>query len=48
MVRGSEHQQIILLTESPGVTAWAQLEEMTGALRIIEPTAILNAAASSL
>ncbi len=48
MVRGSQHQQIILLTDSPSVTSWAQLEEMTGALKIIEPTAILNAAPTPL
>jgi len=48
IVRGSEHQQIILLTDSPSVTSWAQLEEMTGALKIIEPTALINAAPSPL
>ena len=48
MVRGSQHQQIILLTDSPSVTSWAQLEEMTGALKIIEPTALLNAAPTPL
>jgi len=46
MVRGSQHQQIILLTDSPSVTSWAQLEQMTGGLTIIEPSAILNSASS--
>jgi uncharacterized protein YhaN len=38
MVRSSEHQQIVLLTESPTVASWARVEAMTGAIGIIEPT----------
>lgn len=38
LVRGSEHQQIILLSESPAVESWARVEAMTGAIGIIEPT----------
>ncbi|MEX0767278.1 MAG: hypothetical protein WD029_02270 [Microthrixaceae bacterium] len=44
MVRGSQHQQIILMTDSPSLTSWAQLEQLTGALTIIEPSTILNSA----
>jgi hypothetical protein len=47
MVRSSEHQQIILLTESSTVTSWAHVESMTGAIGIIEPTPIVRAATSS-
>jgi hypothetical protein len=38
MVRSSEHQQIVLLTESDAVASWARVEAMTGAIGIIEPT----------
>ncbi len=38
MVGSSEHQQIVLLTESPTVASWARVEAMTGAIGIIEPT----------
>ena len=38
LVRSSEHQQIILLTESDTVAGWARVEAMTGAIGIIEPT----------
>jgi uncharacterized protein YhaN len=38
MVRSSEHQQIVLLTESTTVASWARVEAMTGAIGIIEPT----------
>jgi hypothetical protein len=38
MVRSSEHQQIVLLTESSTVASWARVEAMTGAIGIIEPT----------
>ena len=38
MVRSSEHQQIVLLTESATVASWARVEAMTGAIGIIEPT----------
>ena len=38
MVDSSEHQQIVLLTESPTVASWARVEAMTGAIGIIEPT----------
>lgn len=47
MVRSSEHQQIILLTESATVSSWAHLESMTGAIGIIEPTPIVRAATNS-
>lgn len=40
MVRASEHQQIVLLTESSTVASWARVEAMTGAIGIIEPTPI--------
>ena len=38
MVTSSEHQQIVLLTESSTVASWARVEAMTGAIGIIEPT----------
>lgn len=41
LVRSSEHQQIILLSELPAVAEWARIEAMTGAIGIIEPTAIV-------
>lgn len=37
MVGSSEHQQIVLLTESATVASWARVEAMTGAIGIIEP-----------
>jgi hypothetical protein len=40
MVRSSEHQQIVLLTDSPAVASWARVEAMTGAIGIIEPTPV--------
>ncbi len=47
MVRSSEHQQIILLTESTTVSSWAHVESMTGAIGIIEPTPIVRAATTA-
>lgn len=44
LVRSSEHQQIILLTESDTVAGWARVEAMTGAIGIIEPTPIVRPA----
>jgi len=38
LVQSSEHQQIILLTESPTVASWARVEAMTAAIGVIEPT----------
>jgi len=38
LVRSSQHQQVILLTEDPQVASWARLESMTGAVGIIEPS----------
>jgi len=40
VTRSSEHQQIVLLTDSPTVASWARVEAMTGAIGIIEPTPI--------
>jgi len=37
LVRSSEHQQIVLLTESDAVAGWARVESMTGAIGVIEP-----------
>lgn len=45
MVGSSEHQQIVLLTESATVASWARVEAMTGAIGIIEPTPITRATA---
>ncbi len=47
MVRSSEHQQIILLTESTTVGSWAHVESMTGAVGIIEPTVVAKAATAA-
>ncbi|HTO01808.1 MAG TPA: hypothetical protein VL068_14160, partial [Microthrixaceae bacterium] len=47
MVRSSEHQQIILLTESTTVSSWAHVEAMTGAVGIIEPTVVAKAATAA-
>lgn len=38
LVRSSEHQQIVLLTEDPRISSWARLEAMTGALTLVEPS----------
>ena len=38
LVDSSEHQQIILLTESDAVASWARVEAMTAAIGVIEPT----------
>ena len=42
LVRSSEHQQIVLLTESDAVAGWARVEAMTGAIGIIEPTPVVR------
>jgi ABC-type multidrug transport system fused ATPase/permease subunit len=39
LVRASEHQQIVFLTEDTDVTEWARVEAITGDLSILEPTA---------
>jgi hypothetical protein len=39
LVRSSEHQQIVFLTEDADVTDWARVEAITGDLSILEPTA---------
>ena len=44
LVRGSEDQQIVLLTESDAVAGWARVESMTGAIGIIEPTPVARPA----
>ena len=38
LVRSSESQQIVFMTEDADVTEWARLEAMTGAVSILEPT----------
>ena len=38
LVQSSEHQQIVLLTESEAVASWARVEAMTAAIGVIEPT----------
>lgn len=40
LVNSSEHQQVVLLTESPAVASWARLEAMTANIGIIEPTVV--------
>jgi ABC-type multidrug transport system fused ATPase/permease subunit len=42
LVRSSEHQQIILLSESAAVAEWARVEAMTGAIGVIEPSSIVR------
>ncbi len=42
LVRSSEHQQIILLSEQAAVSEWAHIEAMTGAIGVIEPTSIVR------
>jgi hypothetical protein len=39
LVRSSENQQIVFLTEDADVTDWARVEAITGDLSILEPTA---------
>lgn len=39
LVRSSEKQQIVFLTEDTDVTEWARVEAITGDLSILEPTA---------
>jgi len=38
LVRSSESQQIVFMTEDIDVTEWARLEAMTGAVAILEPS----------
>ena len=38
LVRSSQHQQIVLLTEDPSIVQWASLEAMTGAVSVVEPS----------
>ncbi len=38
LVRSSENQQIVFLTEDEDVTDWARVEAITGELSILEPT----------
>ncbi len=38
LVRSSEHQQIVFLTEDADVSDWARVEAITGDLTILEPT----------
>jgi len=38
LVRASEDQQIVFMTEDIDVTEWARLEAMTGAVAILEPS----------
>ena len=47
MVRSSEHQQIVLLTESSTVSSWAHVESMTGAVGLIEPTPVVKATSNA-
>ncbi|NLA36544.1 MAG: hypothetical protein GX868_12805, partial [Actinobacteria bacterium] len=37
LVRASEHQQVVLLTNSPAVVSWAKVESMTGGVSLLEP-----------
>jgi hypothetical protein len=37
LVRSSEHQQIVLLTDSEAITDWARVEAMTGTIGVAEP-----------
>ena len=37
LVRSSEHQQIVLLTEDTDIAEWARVEAMAGTLLLIEP-----------
>jgi hypothetical protein len=39
LVRSSQHQQVVLLTEDESIVSWARVEAMTGALHLIEPSA---------
>ena len=39
LVRSSEKQQIVFLTEDADVADWARIEAITGDLSILEPTA---------
>ena len=38
LVRSSEHQQIVFLTEDADVSDWARVEAITGDLTVLEPT----------
>jgi len=38
LVRSSQHQQVILMTNDDAIVAWARLEAMTGALSVVEPS----------
>jgi hypothetical protein len=40
LVRSSEGQQLVYLTEDDAVAAWARLEALTGELAVLEPTAM--------
>lgn len=47
LVRSSEGQQIVFLTEDRDVTDWARVEAITGDLSILEPTASDESAGST-
>lgn len=46
LVRSSEHQQIILLSESEAVAEWARIEAMTGAIGVIESASVVPSTAA--
>jgi len=37
LVRSSQHQQVVLFTESEAICQWARLEAMTGTIGLVEP-----------
>jgi hypothetical protein len=40
LVRSSQHQQIVLFTETESIIQWARLEAMTGTVGLVEPSGV--------
>jgi hypothetical protein len=40
LVRGSRHQQVLLLTESTAIADWARVESMAGGVSVIDPVPV--------
>lgn len=47
LVRSSEQQQIVLLTNSPAIVSWARVESMAGGVALLEPNGPTASAAGS-
>ena len=43
LVRGSAHQQVVVLTDDPAIEAWARVEAITGAVGVADMVLSLRA-----